>query len=313
MNIAEFITIPAACGLKPQIVLGDNRRKPIAWIPGGKQGGPYHLHAALAAIPRAAYVALTPGAFRSRTSHQHDEEPALYFLGWDYDTETREEGDVVARLLLALPQHFGVRRSAGGRGVHVYALFNRVVRVADPRRWVRQATKIVAGLYPPFGSCAAWLCKSDYRAFWFAPTDPGAALAPGAFEWLRVPSPLFNPTPLEARVVATPRPDPAPSEMVATSAAGIAADLLPLVTAITPLLGGGPVRGKHGVNVAAVRDALAGTRWAFKSKAKGRPEHRGEHNGFADIEPARVTIFSSPDGHPVLDVRSVEHWRGVLG
>ena len=258
--------------LRPQLGFAGKDKRAWCWLPGAKKFRP---ETAVRAIEKAPLRGCTQLAYANIFAPMAGQRCEICWVGLDIDAEDNPATDLTA---LDYPGASMVRTSCSGRGVHV------IYRLAEPILCTHEtANRIVKSITAPLVEALGPIkvCKADRRMFWMVGgenriislTDErlAAQIAPVIQSNTPINEPLIAVTPLIA-------------EWAGKLKVGIRKS--------TPCYVGDIIK----------RLADAGEIVQTRSSMRGN----GQINGYIDITPTSIALWSYADGHVIWNLTDVE-------
>ena len=286
-------------GTIPQWGAADLRKKGLWWCPGNRA----RAAGETVRMDRVAFLGTTPRSFRNPLCDQHSQESWISWCGIDIDwedqpLELQKDGALAVRVAEAISDGLGMagslRSSCGGRGVHV--LFRLAIPIPLPANpGTGAATAIVEHLTRPFvrqlEDAKVAICKADNRMFW---------VWGGKNDWIVQTDRMLDVDPMllgKLRPSPSNRPIPA-----ATDQRGlpewVASD--DFVKGWLDKLNAQPGLVYVGTIVERLR-ALGETVWT-----ESRMSGNGTPNGYIDVSPGRISLWTYADGRTIWCAEDVE-------
>jgi hypothetical protein len=273
MNYEELVDwLFERASLRPQLGFAGKDKRAWCWLPGAK---PLNHPTAVRAIESAPLRGCTQLAYANLFEPMAGQRCEICWVALDIDAEDNPATDLTA---MDYPGASMVRTSCSGRGVHV------IYRLAEPILCTHEtANRIVKFITAPLVEALGTIkvCKADRRMFWLcggqneilAQSDERLAvnLIPIAPENMPEKEPLIDVTPLIA---------------------GWCEKLGVQIRKSTPVYIGDIIK----------RLAEVGEIVHTKSSMRGN----GQVNGYIDITPTSIALWSYADGHVIWNMTDVE-------
>jgi len=281
MQIIEWLNEKAPEGFKPQMVLANENKKALIWLPGNKFVDANRLESCLL---RAKYLGCTQLVFRSWLESQVGKECYITHVAIDID-----ELPISDSALISLPGA-SVRSSCGGAGRHVFFRLASPIFCPDKPTAARIIKQITAPLVGLIESMGMKVCKADCRAFY---------VSGGKNAWIHQTDTFYSP---EIAVGGADTPTLG-EPRVAADRCLLDGDV-PFEPEIRQwlqrfLVAGvlKTVRGRNPIYVGAAVECLRaeGERVETKSPCSGN----GQVNGYIDVGSAWIQVWSYADGHAI--------------
>ena len=273
MNYEELIDwLFDRATLRPQLGFAGKDKRAWLWLPGAK---PIQYEKVTRAIESAPLRGCTQLAYANLFEPMAGQRCEIAWVGLDIDAEDNPATDLTS---LDYPLASMVRTSCSGRGVHV------IYRLAEPILCTHEtANRIVKSITAPLVEALGTIkvCKADKRMFWLF--GGNNRILAQSDERLAV-----NLTPI------------APGNMPTNE---------PLI-AVTPLIAewagklGVSIRKSTPVYIGDIIKRLAEMGEVVRTKSSMRGN--GQVNGYIDITPTSISLWSYADGHVIWNLTDVE-------
>ena len=258
--------------LRPQLGFAGKDKRAWLWLPGAK---PIQYEKVTRAIESAPLRGCSQLAYANIFEPMAGQRCEICFVALDIDAEDNPATDLTA---LEYPGASMVRTSCSGRGIHL------IYRLAEPILCTHEtANRIIKQITAPLVEALGTIkvCKADRRMFWLfggknqilSQTDERLVVEqlPVLQSNTALPEPLFEVTPLIAEW---------------------AGKLGVSIRKSTPVYIGDIIK----------RLAEMGEVIRTKSSMRGN----GQVNGYIDITPTSISLWSYADGHVIWNLTDVE-------
>jgi len=258
--------------LRPQLGFAGKDKRAWCWLPGAKKFRP---ETAVRAIEKAPLRGCTQLAYENLFEPMTGQRCEIAWVGLDIDAEDNPATDLTA---LAYPGASMVRTSCSGQGIHlIYRLEQPILCTHETAN--RIIKTITAPLVENLGTIK--VCKADRRMFW---------LCGGKNEILAQS---------DERLVVNLIPI-APENMPEKE---------PLI-GVTPLIAewceklGVQIRKSTPVYIGDIIKRLAELGEVVRTRSGMRGN--GQTNGYIDVTPTSISLWSYADGHVIWNLTDVE-------
>ena len=259
--------------LRPQLGFAGKDKRAWCWLPGAKKFRP---ETAVRAIEKAPLRGCTQLAYENLFEPMAGQRCEIAWVGLDIDAEDNPATDLTA---LDYPGASMVRTSCSGQGIHlIYRLEQPILCTHETANRIIKI--ITAPLVEALGTIK--VCKADRRMFW---------LCGGKNEILAQS---------DERLVVNLIPI-APGNMPPIAE--------PLI-AVTPLIAewagklGVQIRKSTPVYIGDIIKRLAEMGEVVRTKSSMRGN--GQTNGYIDVTPTSISLWSYADGHVIWNLTDVE-------
>lgn len=282
-EILNFLFERKPEGFEPQIGYADGNKKVLAWVPGSDD-------AQVRTYPDAVYFGVTPGAFQDSTKSMRSQPCAVCWFGLDIDLDEPPTMEDIERLRSDLPA-VSIRTSCGGNGLHLFWRLSAPVILPyhEARRLVRRLASAKAL------RCHLPVCSSDYRLFY---------VTGGANRWLHQ-SALF--TDANEECANLPQPGVVVPDSVEPTPTVRLQQIHPLITWLNMH---SPVKilesGSYKVHVGTIVGQLRIMGEMISTKSPG--QNSWHCNGYLDVTPESISLFSYADGHVIWRWQDLDKW-----
>jgi len=273
MNYDELIDwLFEKASLRPQLGFAGRDKRAWCWLPGA---GKFRPETAVRAIEKAPLRGCTQLAYANIFAPMAGQRCEICWVGLDIDAEDNPATDLTS---LDYPGASMVRTSCSGRGVHV------IYRLAEPILCTHEtANRIVKSITAPLVEAlgSVKVCKADRRMFW---------MVGGANTILKQTDERL--TVSTAPVIQSNTPTNEPLMDVSPLIREWAGKLGVSIRKSTPCYVGDIIK----------RLADAGEIVQTRSSMRGN----GQINGYIDITPTSIALWSYADGHVIWNLTDVE-------
>ena len=272
MNYDELVDwLFDRASLRPQLGFAGRDKRAWCWLPGA---GKFRPETAVRAIEKAPLRGCTQLAYANIFAPMAGQRCEICWVGLDIDAEDNPATDLTS---LDYPGASMVRTSCSGRGVHV------IYRLAEPILCTHEtANRIVKSITAPLVEALGSIkvCKADRRMFWMV--GGANTILKQTDERLTVST-----TP----VIQSNTPTNEPLMDVSSLIREWAGKLGVSIRKSTPCYVGDIIK----------RLADAGEIVQTRSSMRGN----GQINGYIDITPTSIALWSYADGHVIWNLTDV--------
>jgi hypothetical protein len=272
MNYEELIDwLFEQTKLRPQLGFAGRDKRAWCWLPGAK---PMNHPTVVRAIESAPLRGCTQLAYANSFEPMAGQRCEIAWVGLDIDAEDNPGTDLTT---IDYPGASMVRTSCSGRGVHV------IYRLAEPILCTHEtANRIIKALTTPLvADMGVHVCKADRRMFWLIGGEN--RIVSQTDVWLTVNVPF---TPQSNISLAEPL-----------------FEVTPLIQEWAGKLGVG-IRKSTPVYVGDIITRLGEMGEVIRTKSSMRGN--GQVNGYIDITPTSISLWSYADGHVIWNLTDVE-------
>jgi hypothetical protein len=258
--------------LRPQLGFAGRDKRAWCWLPGAK---PMNHPTVVRAIESAPLRGCTQLAYANSFEPMAGQQCEIAWVGLDIDAEDNPGTDLTA---LEYPGASMVRTSCSGKGVHV------LYRLAEPilcthetaNRLIKQVTAPLVGA---LGSVK--VCKADRRMFWLIGGENRIISQTDCWLTVGIDPVIQSNTPIAEPLM----------------------DVSPLIREWAGKLGV-QIRKSTPVYVGDIITRLAEVGEIIRTKSSMRGN--GQVNGYIDITPTSISLWSYADGHVIWNLTDVE-------
>ena len=258
--------------LRPQLGFAGRDKRAWCWLPGA---GKFRPETAVRAIEKAPLRGCTQLAYADLFKPMAGQRCEICFVALDIDAEDNPATDLTA---MDYPHASMVRTSCSGRGVHV------IYRLAEPILCTHEtANRIVKSITAPLVEALGSIkvCKADRRMFW---------MVGGANTILKQTDELLAVSTTPILQSNTPTNEPL-------------MDVSPLIREWAGKLGVS-IRKSTPCYVGDIIKRLADAGEIVRTSSSMRGN--GQINGYIDITPTSIALWSYADGHVIWNLTDVE-------
>ena len=258
--------------LRPQLGFAGKDKRAWCWLPGAKKFRP---ETAVRAIEKAPLRGCTQLAYANIFEPMAGQRCEICWVGLDIDAEDNPATDLTS---LDYPGASMVRTSCSGRGVHV------IYRLAEPILCTHEtANRIVKSITAPLVEALGSIkvCKADRRMFW---------MIGGSNTILKQTDELLTVSTTPVIQNNTPTNEPL-------------MDVSPLIREWAGKLGVS-IRKSTPCYVGDIIKRLADAGEIVRTSSSMRGN--GQINGYIDITPTSIALWSYADGHVIWNLTDVE-------
>ncbi len=258
--------------LRPQLGFAGKDKRAWCWLPGAKKFRP---ETAVRAIEKAPLRGCTQLAYENLFTPMAGQRCEICWVGLDIDAEDNPATDLTS---LDYPGASMVRTSCSGRGVHV------IYRLAEPVLCTHEtANRIVKSITAPIVASlrTVKVCKADKRLLW---------LIGGENRIISQTDELLTVSTTPVIQSNTPTNEPL-------------MDVSPLIREWAGKLGVS-IRKSTPCYVGDIIKRLADAGEIVQTRSSMRGN--GQINGYIDITPTSIALWSYADGHVIWNLTDVE-------
>lgn len=257
--------------LHPQLGFAGRDKRAWCWLPGAK---PMNHPTVVRAIESAPLRGCTQLAYANSFEPMAGQQCEICWVGLDIDAEDNPGTDLTTIDYLGASM---VRTSCSGKGVHV------LYRLAKPIQCTHEtANRIIKALTAPLvAATGVHVCKADRRMFWLIGGE----------------NRIISQT--DDRLVVVEIRTPTETKDSTEPLAGVT----PLIQEWAGKLGVG-IRKSTPVYVGDIITRLGEMGEIIRTKSSMRGN--GQVNGYIDITPTSISLWSYADGHVIWNLTDVE-------